>query len=491
MKLRETVVVSGGLLTQQATVFATGILIARVLGAGDFGILGTLKSLGAILLIVTPLGLDLALLKHASFYHERLGELRTISRALRLLVAGLNVALLALVWLWVGGALQQIYQDIPNFSRLCVVTMLGLVFATDVQISGALYRVHDRVVPYALVVNYGQPVLRLAATCFVLAAGGDVGAVVWVNTAVFACTFITIASNDRCQQAAAKPMAVGEIVRSIRQVLSESLWMGMSLLVYQAIRLIDILVLAALTTPQITGEYTAMSSVAQLIQIYPIAISQTLGPRIAFAYKQGDLAGIKAELQAYLRKATVLGGFLFGGVAVFGADLDLVFGHGFTFPWLLPFLLAAGWYVSATLAPFGYVLSMTGRHRQELAILTGGAVLLIACLQLLIPPFAAIGAALAVAIVFVVVNAVRCGYVISILRLNPLRFQDVFPPACFLAAAFAVREAGTLLGTRSLAVLVAECIAYACLAGVAYVVFLSEPAERRMLRGLARSGRAS
>ena len=491
MKFRETAIVSGGLLTQQATVFAAGILIARMLGAGGFGALGTLKSLSAILLIVTPLGLDLALLKHATFYHERLGELRTISRALRLFVAGLNVALLVLIWLWIGGGLQQIYQDIPNFSRLCVITMLGLAFATDVQISGALYRVYDRVVPYALMVNYGQPALRLAATCLALAAGGDIGAVVWVNAAVFACTFVIVALNDRRYQVAAKPMAFGEIAQSIGQVLSESLWMGMSLLVYQAIRLVDILVLAALTTTQITGEYTAMSSVAQLIQIYPIAISQTLGPRIAFAHKQGDLAGIKAELQAYLRKATVLGGFLFGGVAVFGTDLDLVFGHGFTFPWLLPLLLAAGWYVSATLAPFGYVLSMTGRHRQELAILTGGAVLLVLCLLLFIPPFAAVGAALAVAIAFVAVNAVRCGYVISILRLNPLQLQDLVPPACFLAAAFAVREAGMLLANRTFAVLVAECVVYACLAGVAYLVFLSEPAERQMLRGLARSGRAS
>ncbi len=31
MKLRETAIVSGGLLAQQATVFATGVLVARFL----------------------------------------------------------------------------------------------------------------------------------------------------------------------------------------------------------------------------------------------------------------------------------------------------------------------------------------------------------------------------------------------------------------------------------------------------------------------------
>ena len=508
MKFRETAIVSGGLLVQQATVFATGVLIARQLGAADFGTLGTLKSLATVLVIVTPLGLDLALLKHATFYHERPDELRTLSRALRLLVGGLNLLLLGLVVVWLGGALQDVYRDIPDFARLCAITMAGIVFATDVQISGALYRVYDRVIAYALIVNYSQPILRLAVTALVLLAGGGLLGVAWVNSALFLYAFAIIGLNDRRRHSRAtplrgnahkttpshgvahQPIPLAEVAHKVQGVLSESLWMAMSLLVYQSIRLVDILILAALTTTQITGEYTAMSSVAQLIQIYPIAISQTLGPKIAYAYKQGDLQGIKLELRAYLRLASMLGGYLFGGVAVFGTDLDLVFGHGFSFSWPLAFLLASGWYISATLAPFGYVLSMTGRHREEVAILSAGAGLLVVCLLLLIPPFAAVGAALSVAIVFTAVNAARCLYVIRILTLNPLRLTDVLPPLCFLAAALAARGAGGLVSGRSLAVLVAECLAYTLLAGGAYMVLLASTAERQSIRSLARAGRA-
>ena len=509
MKFRETAIVSGGLLVQQATVFATGVLIARQLGAADFGTLGTLKSLATVLVIVTPLGLDLALLKHATFYHERPDELRTLSRALRLLVGGLNLLLLGLVVVWLGGALQDMYRDIPDFARLCAITMVGIVFATDVQISGALYRVYDRVIAYALIVNYSQPILRLAVTALVLLAGGGLLGVVWVNSALFFYAFAVIGLNDRRRRgramplrgdahktrplhgAAHQPMPLGEVAHKVGEVLSESLWMAMTLLVYQLIRLVDILILAALTTTQITGEYTAMSSVAQLIQIYPIAISQTLGPKIAFAYKQGDLDGIRLELQAYQRRASMLGGYLFGGVAVFGVDLDLVFGHGFSFSWPLALLLASGWYVSATLAPFGYVLSMTGRHRQELVILIAGAALLVACLLLLIPPLAAVGAALAVAITFAAVNAVRCVYVIRVLARNPLRITDVLPPLCFLAAALMARGAGGWVSARSLPVLVVECLAYSLLAGSAYVVLLASTAERQTIRSLARAGRLS
>ena len=484
MRMRETAIVSGGLLVQQACVFATNVLVARFLGPGAFGTMNTLKSLSSVLLIVAPLGLDLALLKHASFYRDRPRQLETISGVLRVLIAGLNLALLALVAVWLGGALQAIYKDIPACAALCSITMIGMVFATDVQISGALYRALDRVVAYAMIVNYCQPVLRLALSGLALLAGGGVESVVWVNTAMFAYAFAALVLDSRRHRVRPLPMPVPALVRKTRAVLSESLWMALSLLVYQSIRLVDVLVLAALTDTRSVGEYTAMSTVAQLIQIYPIAISQTLGPNIALFYRRGDMAAIVAELRAYLRRASLLGGYLFGGIAVFGTDLDLVFGQSFSFPWPLAVLLAAGWYVSAVLAPFGYVLSMTGRHRRELAILSAGAALLVASLLTLIPVLDAVGAALSVAIVFVAVNAARCAAVIRVIGRNPLGLADLIPPAGFFLAALLCREAGALLGARQLPMLAFECVAYTALGAAGYILFLADAAERRTVARL-------
>ena len=82
----------------------------------------------------------------------------------------MNIVLVGLVAAWLGPALQRIYGDIPDFSYLCVVTAVGLVFAADVQVSGALYRVFDKVVPYALIVNYTQSFARFALSALVLAS---------------------------------------------------------------------------------------------------------------------------------------------------------------------------------------------------------------------------------------------------------------------------------------------------------------------------------
>ena len=478
MKFRETAIISGGFLFQQVAVFGTGIVIAHYLGAAGFGTLGILKSLSSVLVIVMPLGLDLALLKHASFYQEQPSELQTTSRALRLLVAGCNLLLLGAVVAGLGTLLQRVYRDIPNFDELCVITMAGLVFAADLQISGALYRVFNQVVLYFAIVNYAQPALRIVLSVAVLVAGGGVESVALVNALVFLVSFLMIAYADRGRHTPPARMPIRTLVPKLRVILSESLWMAVSLLVYQLIRLVDILILAAMTTPQITGAYTAISSVAQLIQIYPNAVSQTLGPQIALAYKKHDRAGINDALVGYLRKASIMGGYLFGGVAVFGTDLNLIFGHDFNFPWLLPVLLATGWLISATLAPLGYVLSMTGRHRLEVAILAAGAILLVVCLLLLIPRLQGTGAALSVAITFAVVNALRSGTVIKIIGQSPVSFWHALPPAVFATSAFLCRQAGLALHKQALPSLLVQCTAYTAVAAALYVGLLANQDEK-------------
>ena len=135
---------------------------------------------------------------------------------------------------------------------------------------------------------------------------------------------------------------------------------------------------------------------------------------------------------------------------------------------------------------------MTGRHRRELVILLGGALLLVACLLILVPRYAGIGAALSVAIAFLAVNAIRCLYVIRIIGRNPLHISNILPPAAFLAAALACRQAALALAPQTLLNLVLECALYSIVAAALYAALLADHEERQgLMRGFHRVRRLS
>jgi O-antigen/teichoic acid export membrane protein len=488
LRAREVILVSGALLVQHATVFATNVVIGRELGAGSLGELSLFRSLSTLILIVTPLGLEVALLKHASLYHDRPAELRSLTRLLRVLVAGLNVVLLLVLAVWLGPVLGRFYPGIVNFERLAVLTMVGVVFAADLLITGALFRAENRTGPYFVYTMYIQYTLRMLLSVVAVAVGGGVLAIIAINTAVAGLT-VGLIELDRFRRRPTGPvLPMARMVQASANILSESGWMWGALLLYGSIRLLDVIVLGALTTAGVVGQYSAMNMVAQVIAIYPGALSQTLGPRIAVLYGAGDQQSVQSEIGSYLRKATLLSGYLLGGVAVFGTDLDLVFGQSFAFPRPLVLLLALGWYVSAVLAPMSYGLSMTGRHRQDLGVIAAGLLLMLACLFAFIPWLGGTGAALAVAATFVFINVIRTGLVIRVLGHNPLRLQHLAPPLVFLAAAALCCLLGKSFTERSFLLLVIECVTYSAAALALYLAFFAQTEERQAILRLSLGG---
>jgi O-antigen/teichoic acid export membrane protein len=312
-----------------------------------------------------------------------------------------------------------------------------------------------------------------------------VKAVTWVNTVTYALTFVALILTNPDGAGRISVVFTG-LVQKIVPVLSESLWMAGTMLVANAMRFVDIVMLAALTTAAEVGQYTALSYVAQVILIYPTAGAQTLGPRVAALYRDGDKDGVRIALNTYMRQSALLGGYLFAGVAVFGSQLDLVFGHGFQISWAMAVLLAFGWYVAATLGQLGFMLSMTGYHHHEFAFMSVGPVILIGSLWVFIPMMRDTGAALSVAIAFSVVNVARTLWSIRLLRINPLQVRDIAPPIVFSILALLSLALGQKTGQRALPVLIAECAVYSVLAASAFYILFASADERSRLSAAVR-----
>ena len=201
---------------------------------------------------------------------------------------------------------------------------------------------------------------------------------------------------------------------------------------------------------------------------------------------------IRETLSKYLREASLLSAPIFGGIAIFGPWLDLVFGHRFHFDPMITLALALGYYISAVLGPMGYSLSMTGRHRLEFGLLCGGATLIVALCVIVTPLYGALGTALVIAAGYLAINGARAVLVQRVYHFFVGSPGDLVPPLLSLGLAFLFREFGQKLLGRSVGSMVVLLAVYlvGCFAG--YWMFLFKENELRFFRSrfsrLARGG---
>ena len=494
----DVTVVAGGQLVQQALSLVTGIMVGRMVGAAGYGLINIVRNIYSPLQILAPLGLDLALLKYVGRGDRDLASTNRIVRRLRIIVLSVNLALALITGLGVGRILMGRVYHYPNFDVMLLITMIALPIASDLAVLGAYYRSRGRPASFALLTLYVQPLVRLALIGLAFFVSPTPEAVITIGTLQVAVSAICVGAHFAKWRKAdgAEPGAVASVEQSAEErrmvtvILSDSIWMAVSLFVYGMMRFVDILVLGAYAPARVVGAYAALSTLAQLVSVWPMASSQTLGPKISQHFHAGDMAALRRALNDYIQFASVMAGFLFGGVAGFGDHLDLLFGKSFVFQPAIAFLMPLGYLISATLGPMGYSLSMTGKHRAELVFLIVGAIVLWLACYLLVPRYWDVGAALSVCVAFTIVNVLRFLWVGRTLGFIPGRLWDFAPPIIAAGLAYAARLAMDALLPRTLPTLILGCVVYAAaFAGAAYQ-FLLTGEGRAKVRSLLGIGAA-
>ncbi|MGU3360009.1 lipopolysaccharide biosynthesis protein [Methylobacterium sp. M6A4_1b] len=454
MVRNEFSIVMVGQVVQLVLTFGTSLIIARTIGAEGYGLINLARSIALVPAMIAPLGLDIALLKFCGRTDSADPVAQAVIRKLRLTAALLNIGvMLAVIVAALGSSFVNVFGH-PGLDTIMLVTILTLPFAGDLSILGALYKARGEPARYAIFYYIGQSVLRVLMIGPVLLFWPSTLAVAFVNTAQIIMTqclcFIDERRRHGRRPASGAPADRIVVRAEYWRVSREAVWMCASIVVYGTMRLADILVLGLYADTASIGEYAALSTVAQLIVFWSVAGSQTLGPRIANFYQQGDLDSLKRELSRYIRHASIISSFMFAGLAVFGDRLDLIFGKAFHFDPAVCFMLPLAFLLSATLAPMGYALSMTGHHRQENAILGSGALVLVVALLILVPRYGQIGAASSVVVAFGLVNVVRFVYTARLHGFIPGRAADLLPPFVGLALAFVARQIGDVFGGHDL-----------------------------------------
>ncbi|GEP01749.1 lipopolysaccharide biosynthesis protein [Methylobacterium haplocladii] len=451
---------------QQIATFVTGVMIARAIGVEQYGISNLVRNTFTMISIVAPLGLEIWLLRFYGVQRAQGREIQETLGFMRVVCLVINIGLLVCIFLPYDYVVSHFVYKYPDFMVLLGLSLLVVPAAADLSILGSVYKSESRFGLYSLLTIGVQSLVRLLLVVTVLQLSPTVLTVILINIAQLGLSYVgtLVHFGLRLRAKIPTPPAIEDVARGAGrafEVLSVSVWFAGSTLVYGALRLVDVLLLGAFSTAKAVGEYSALSAIAQLVQLYPLAASQSIGPQVATAHERGDMEGLRAIYRRYARQASLVAGFVFGGVAYFGSHLDLLFGKSFAFQPAVAGLIAFGHLLSAIFAPLGFCLSMTGRHRLEFGILLGGIVVLVASCCLLIPIYDQAGCAVSVALAFAAVNVARSGLVFRIFGFFPATWRDALPPLAALPLAAGADFLVRPLGERTLVTTGLACALYA------------------------------
>lgn len=431
-----------GTVCQQLVAFLSGLIVARVLGAAEFGIVNLARALVDAAAIVTRLGLDIGLQRYFGETNTVAGrearirvlrQVRTVAAVVALLPA-LVVALGFGRWLEAG-----VYQH-TGFAEVLLCLALALPFATDVAILGGAYRGVLKFAPAVLAECILLPVVRLLVIVALFMAGWRMLAVVvgMLCGSLIASVWLARQARRDFATTTTTTHAPGSW-SAARGVMRYSGVLAVAVLVTTLTSTMDLMMLGRFASAEQLGQYSLAKTLIVLIGLCAVAFNQGLGALVADRYFRGDRDGLRRVMSrtfewVALGTLPVFAVFLF-----WGGLLLRIFGVSFTISPAVVAWLATGQFVMALFGTLGWTLSMTGRHFAELGILLAGLLLAIVLCLMLVPAHGQLGAALSTCAAAMFINAMRMLYIHRSLGGLPFEPRTLGIVAAGLALAGGIR----------------------------------------------------
>ncbi len=420
-------------LTNMALKFVTSLVLARLLGAGHYGVFNFAQAWILLLIIPATAGFDRLLIRDLSTYlmegawPAMRGLLRFTMRWALILSAGLVVLGLGAAWLTytLTGRPALLNAEQAGLSRAALVTLAvallvlpprALTLIQQSAMQGLRHVVLGQVPDQVL-----QPALFLAAVSIATLAGRAVASAQVAMALFVAATLIALAFSARRLRGALPPAVrvaapVSEGRAWLTSAIPFALTQGLIVLNVQ----IDSLMLGALDSAEAVAYYTVTQRLTMLITLPLISVGVALAPHIASLHA----AGQRRELQRAVTGSTRL---------AFGAALPVtllyivagtfflgLFGAEYRVARMALAIFSLGQLVNTATGPVSPLLLMTG-HERVATLTTGlGVALHIVLNALFIPLWSIEGAAAAGGISIAAVNLTLAALAWQRLRINTL-----------------------------------------------------------------------
>lgn len=385
------------------TSFALTVVLARLLGAAEFGRYAVVIAIVTVLAIPAQAGVSELVLRETAKaqFDQRWSRMRGIwSWATKIVVATSVAVLLAGIAL--SFLLGRRPADVPSTTFL--VAILFVPLAASGSIRGAILRGLGHVVAGLLPEYIVRPLVALCASLAYVAVFGRITANEAIHLYVLAAAIALALGAILLQIYQPK-----EITRNLEKEYDASQWQksavvlalmaGMSVLLQQ----VDILMLGMFSSDEQVGIYRVAAQCSLVVSFGLTATLSAVAPHITRAHVAGNIERIRMLVVYSARFTAAIAIFPLILFAAAGEPLlSMIFGGEFSAASTSLMVLALSQAAVAIAGPVSVLLVMTGHERVSAKIMVITLGINICGNVLLIPSYGAVGAALGTGIAIIV-----------------------------------------------------------------------------------------
>jgi O-antigen/teichoic acid export membrane protein len=399
--------------------YAFGILLARMLGAEDFGLYALALTIFNMVSLTVVFGMDTGAIK---FVSHHLGEGQS-DKARETLVAAASMAFGSGLIAAIGLALLAHPIAVTLYNKPDLVLSL-LFFAAAIPL-GTLAIVllsilqAFQTVRYTILIKYlWEPIGKFVFACVLLWAGFQLfGVLISIVIAFAVSAVLSIHAVYRLAFKGSDGFLVWNM-QEARTLLAFCLPLAVSNLFSVVAPRSDILILGYWANTQEVGIYLAAFQTAAIMSLVLSAFDTGLAPIISRAWSQQDRARMRDSYQAVSRLSITVSLPIFCCLILFANDILKVFGSEFSNGAAALMILAVGQVFNNATGSANTVLLMSGHSRLVMTNTVVMGVALLAVTATVIPYWGMTGAAIAASTTFILTNVIR---VIQVWRLHHIQ----------------------------------------------------------------------
>lgn len=411
--LRSASITLAGLIYQMAISFASGVIVARVLGPSLYGIFSVARTLCESAAAFTKLGLDIGFVRYFGEHSRKEyanSNAHLLSFALKAVLLIASIPVLALL-LGGGRLIEQHIYKYEDFSIILLAMSLSIPLMSILQVLGGAFRGYLQITPRVIAEYFLQPSSRLAIAVALFAIGWRIWGVI-VGTVLslgIASVYLIIRKRHIFMHNSPANMQSGDEApfKRLTEICGYSIVVSLTVAASGILLRSDVIVLGYFSSAKEIGNYVVIQMLVGLIGIFNAALNQAVAPLLAKLNKDGDSEEMFRIVRQHTRWVMAASLPIFLLMSFYGSQLAGIFGKEYDTSPTIFMLLGLGQLVVAVFASSGFLLSMTGRHTVELYVMTGALLAAFVLNLVFIPTFGLPGAALAILTSVIVANGAR------------------------------------------------------------------------------------